>query len=253
MKTALSQEFYKLVHNKLTWWTSLLIVPLMLTMPMTFKDTRWLIMANFGSSQWILLVLIIVGATLFSMETQYNTILMVLYKAPSRLIIYIAKFIILCCYDLSLHLFALILTILFKMLAIGGQTSWGAIYQYQQSLIINTFTTSIIDISMSLMVIALLFLLSCLIDSNAIVIATSIVIVFMGQILSSILLHEQPEFVNWLKWNPFNMLNLTFQYANYPVYHKLTQLATNQLLVGTLCYTLLFLWLGNTCFKRRHF
>lgn len=253
MQTALSQEYYKLLHKKLTWFAPAIIVGLMLLMPITFDDSYWLVMANFGSSQWILLVLIIVGATLFSMEFQHHTILTLLYKTPNRRTIYLAKFVVLFGYNIALHLFALGLTILFNTLAIGGHANWLTHYLYHQSLLMNTIMTATIDLGMSLMLIGFLFLLSCLLTNNAVVITTSITIVFMGQSLSSILLHEHPQFGSWLKWNPLNMLNLTFQYANYPVYHKLTQLTTGQLLLGTLSYVLFFLWLGNWCFKQRHF
>ncbi|AWZ44189.1 ABC transporter permease [Latilactobacillus sakei] len=253
MQTALSQEYYKLLHKKLTWFAPGIIVGLMLLMPLTFNDPHWLVMANFGSSQWILLVLVIVGATLFSMEIQHNTILTLLYKAPNRRIIYLAKLIVLFGYNIVLHLFALGLTILFNTLAIGGHANWLTTYQYHQSLLTNTIMTATIDLGMSLMLIGFLFLLSCLLTNNAVVITTSITIVFMGQALSSKLLNEHPQFGSWLKFNPLNMLNLTFQYANYPVYHKLTQLTNGQLLLGTLGYAVLFLWLGNWCFKRRHF
>ena len=253
MQAALSQEYYKLLHKKLTWFAPGIIVGLMLLMPLTFNDPHWLVMANFGSSQWILLVLVIVGATLFSMEIQHNTILTLLYKAPNRRIIYLAKLIVLFGYNIVLHLFALGLTILFNTLAIGGHANWLTTYQYHQSLLTNTIMTATIDLGMSLMLIGFLFLLSCLLTNNAVVITTSITIVFMGQALSSKLLNEHPQFGSWLKFNPLNMLNLTFQYANYPVYHKLTQLTNGQLLLGTLGYAVLFLWLGNWCFKRRHF
>ncbi|WP_436635278.1 ABC transporter permease [Latilactobacillus sakei] len=253
MQTALSQEYCKLLHKKLTWFAPGIIVGLMLLMPLTFNDPHWLVMANFGSSQWILLVLVIVGATLFSMEIQHNTILTLLYKAPNRRIIYLAKLIVLFGYNIVLHLFALGLTILFNTLAIGGHANWLTTYQYHQSLLTNTIMTATIDLGMSLMLIGFLFLLSCLLTNNAVVITTSITIVFMGQALSSKLLNEHPQFGSWLKFNPLNMLNLTFQYANYPVYHKLTQLTNGQLLLGTLGYAVLFLWLGNWCFKRRHF
>ncbi|MCT3532794.1 ABC transporter permease [Latilactobacillus curvatus] len=253
MQAALSQEYYKLLHQKLTWFAPGIIVGLMPLMPLTFNDPNWLVMANFGSSQWILLVLIIVGATFFSMEFQHNTSLTLLYKAPNRRTIYLAKFVVLFGYNITLHLFALGLTILFNTLAIGGHANWLIPYQYHQSLLMNTIMTATIDLEMSLILIGCLFLLTCLLTNNAVVVTTSIIIVFMGQALSSMLLHEHPQFGSWLRWNPFNMLNLTFQYANYPVYHKLTQLTNGQLLLGTLGYAVLFLWLGNWRFNRRHF
>lgn len=84
------------------------------------------------------------------------------------------------------------------------------------------------------------------------VISISLLIVFMGQFVSSSLLNTN-HWTTILRWNPFNMTNLTRQYYNYATYFDTSHLENIQLFIGTFSYTLLFIGLGYLIFRKKRF
>lgn len=189
MRYSLCQEFYKLIHKKVTWLAPCLMILLMLVLGLTYDSDRWLIMSSFGINEWISLVLVLVGSTMFSMEFQNRTILTLLYKTPSRMYVYLSKFIVICTYDLFLHIIAMIFTMIFNVIMPNLRFSLWATYQYQQSLFVNMVLTSTIDMFTTLFIISLIFLMSCLISENSVVIAVNLGLVFLGQGISNDILN----------------------------------------------------------------
>lgn len=255
MKTCLKQEFYKLLHKKMIW-----IIPIILLLLMIFaafslsaQENRLLAMDTYFSDNWIMLLLIITASTIFSMEFQNNAILTLLYKAPHKSEVYLAKIIVIFVYNLALHVLAIIFTLLLKAFALGGLVDWTATYQYQQPLWLNMLHTSFLDLIASTLIISLIFLVSCLINNNAVVIAVNLGIFFMGGSLSADWLRSGSRWLDLIKWNPLNMTNLVTQYYNYPVYHQTSHLNNLQLLTGSLAYIFFFLILGYLIFKKKRF
>lgn len=256
MNSLLRHELFKLCHRKLTWWIISLLFLFMLLMGIAMRNDYHdlLIMTCFNSSIVIMLILIIVGSTIFSMEFQNRTILSVIYHSDSRVEVFVAKFITLFIYNLFLHLVAIVFTIIFSLTPIMSKpVSWSSIYQYHQALWINMLTTTGIDIISSTLIISLICLTSCIINSNAWVIVVNGIIIFMGAGFSSNLLMAKVITSSVIRWNPFNMLNLTQQYYNYGSYYPVTLLSNNQLLLGTICYSILFIVCGYYAFKHKKF
>jgi ABC-2 type transport system permease protein len=256
MHTQLKQELYKLNHRKLPWVIIILMLFLMIVMGLAMGRTysNLLVMTCYDSSAIIMLILVIVGSTMFSMELQHGTIIPLIYRSSSRSAVFFAKFITLFLYDLILHIAAMILTVLLNIAPIiNAPVSWTAIYQYHQPLVVNMVMTAGVDMVTSTLIISLICLTSCLINSNTTVIAINALIIFMGTGLSSSLLlaHVGPSSI--VRWNPFNMLNLTSQYYNYATYHITSMLSNAQLLTGTICYMIVFLLLAYWAFSRKKF
>ena len=256
MHTQLKQELYKLNHRKLPWVIIILMLFLMIVMGLAMGRTysNLLVMTCYDSSAIIMLILVIVGSTMFSMEFQHGTIIPLIYRSSSRSAVFFAKFITLFLYDLILHIAAMILTVLLNIASIiNAPVSWTTIYQYHQPLVVNMFMTAGVDMVTSTLIISLICLTSCLINSNTAVIAINALIIFMGTGLSSSLLlaHVGPSSI--VRWNPFNMLNLTSQYYNYATYHITSMLSNAQLLTGTICYTVIFLLLAYWAFSHKKF
>ena len=113
-------------------------------------------------------------------------------------------------------------------------------------------TVSAIDLVTTMLIITIVFLLSCLINSNAIVITVSLLVTFLGQGISSDLTRKH-MFVEIMKWNPFNMVNLTRQYGNYITYVVTTHLSNPQLLLGSLIYIMIFFIIGYLIFRKKRF
>lgn len=186
------------------------------------------------------------------MEFQNNAILTLLTKSPNKAIVYLSKYLVLFCYDCFLHAIAILFTIGLRYAPLNSHVSWSTIYLYHEPLWENMLKTVGVDLLTTMFIISLVFLLSCLINSNATVTIISLLIVFMGQFVSSSLLNYR-DWLPLIKWNPFNMINLTREYYNYVTYYATSQLSNAQLLTGTLCYTLLFVTLGYLIFRKKYF
>ncbi|WP_143461924.1 ABC transporter permease [Levilactobacillus enshiensis] len=254
MAFSLYQEFYKLNHRKLTWLAPLVLLILMILTGLSigYNESKLLMATCYNAPDWIMLILVVIGATTFSMEFQNNAILTLLYKSPNKALVYLSKYIVILAYNLWLHLLAMLFTLGLHTIPMNRSVSWSAIYLYQQPLWENMLKTVAIDVLTTTFIISLIFLLSCLINSNAVVISVSLLMVFMGQFVSANLLNAE-KFTQVLRWNPFNMTNLTRQYYNYTTYFDTSHLLNQQLLQGALSYTLLFIVVGYLIFRKKRF
>lgn len=256
MYAELRQELYKLSHRKLPWLIIIFMVALMVIIGLAMGRTysNLLVMTCYDSSMVIMLLLVIVGSTIFSMEFQNETIIPLIYRSRGRGSVFFAKFVTLFLYDVILHIIAIMVTFLLNIVPIiNNPVSWTAIYKYHQPLVINMLATTGVDLVTSSLIISLICLSSCLINSNTVVIAINALIIFMGSGLSSNLLLANVGPSRVIRWNPFNMLNLTTQYYNYATYHITSMLSNSQLLLGTICYVIIFTLLAYWCFQRKHF
>ncbi|WP_338199014.1 ABC transporter permease [Lactobacillus rizhaonensis] len=251
---SIKQELYKLVHRKISWIAALILFFLMLITGFALADEskKLILTLTFDSSDFIMFILVIVGATCFSMEFQNNTILTLLYKSSNKVYVYLSKYIVLFIYDVFLHLLALFYTICLRYTLFNYQVNWSELYLYHQPVWLNMLTALLIDLVTTMLIIAIVFLLSCLINSNAVVITASLLVTLMGQSISSDLMNGK-KLVGIMKWNPFNMVDLTRQYANYSMYALTTQLNNQELLVGSLVYIFIFVIAGYLIFRRKRF
>lgn len=255
MATSIYQEFYKMLHRKVTWITPSLMVIFMLVMAigMGRDSTNLLVMTCYNSGQWILIVLTIVGSTIFSSEYQNNAILTIIYKARSRQYVYFSKLITMIIYSIVLHLIAILLTVILSLTPLNAPVNWLGIYQYNQSLLTNMLLTTLVDFVTSLLLISIIFVLSSLINSNSAVITVSMGVIFFGSFISTEIIRGNSAISNIVKWNPLNMSNLTNQYFNYGSYHPVTLLSNEQLMLGAIVYTIVFLMMGYTVFWKKSF
>ena len=148
MRAELKQEFYKLGHRKLPWWIISFMILFMIFMGLAMGKQygNLLVMTCYNSSQIIMLILVIVGSTIFSMEFQNKTILTLLYHAQNKGTVYLAKFITIFIYNLFLHAIAMIVTIFFNTVPLIAKiVPWTATYKYNQSLFINMLSTTGVD------------------------------------------------------------------------------------------------------------
>lgn len=256
MYNELKRELYKMKHRKLPWAIVVLLIIFMATMGVAMgRDYgKLLVMTCYNSSQIIMLILVLVGSTIFSTEFQNGTIRSLLYHSPNKKSIYFAKLMAMFLYDVFLHLMAVAITVLFNSNSIiNNPVSWNSIYKYHHTLFLNMIMTSGIDLVSSVLIISIVCLTSCLINSNTIVIVVNAAIVFMGSSVSANLLNAGVSYKDIVRWNPFNMLNLTTQYYNYSTYHLTSMLSNNQLFLGTVCYTTMFVIIGFIIFNRKKY
>lgn len=255
MISDLNKEVYKLIHQKITWIAPLFVLVLMIIMgiSMNGSEQKLLIMTSYDSSEWILFALVVVSSTIFTLEFQNNTILTTLYKSDNKLQVYGSKLMIVLIYNITLHILAIIFTVLLQLTPLNVHLSWLMINQYQQTLLSNLLVTTLIDIVSSTLIISIIFFTSCIVNVNSIVITLNLAIVFLGQSASSSLMMANLKYIDVIKWNPLNMINLTKQYYNYGSYHFVSHLSNSQLLVGNILYSLLFFALGYVIFRKKKF
>ena len=85
MYNELKRELYKMKHRKLPWVIVVLVIIFMAIMGMAMgRDYgKLLVMTCYNSSQIIMLILVLVGSTIFSTEFQNGTIRSLLYHSPN--------------------------------------------------------------------------------------------------------------------------------------------------------------------------
>lgn len=251
---SIKQEFYKLRHKKIAWIAPIILLVLMILAgyALSGEENKLLLVLCFDAPDWIMFILVVIGATTFSMEFQNNAILTLLYKATNKVYVYLSKYIVLFLYDVFLHLLALVYTFCLHYTLFRTSAVWIMTYLYGQSIWENMLTAFMVDLVTTMLIITLVFLLSCLINNNAIVVTLSFLLVFMGQTISSNLLNSN-KFINVMRWNPLNMLNLTRQFGNYSMYVETTHLNNNQILIGSMFYIIIFFILGYLIFRKKRY
>lgn len=149
MISEIRQELYKLNHRRLPWLIIFPMVILMIVIGLAMGRTysNLLAMTCYDSSTVILLILVIVGSTIFSMEFQNGTIISLMYRSLSRSAVFLAKVIVLLMYNVILHIVAILVTVLLNIVPIiNNPISWTAIYKYGQPLWLNMLTTTGVDL-----------------------------------------------------------------------------------------------------------
>ena len=254
MTYSIKQELYKLTHRKITWISAILLLFLMIFTGFSLSDEvkKLLLTLTFDSSDFIMFILVIVGATSFSMEFQNNAILTLLYKSANKIEVYLSKYLAIFIYDIFLHVLAIFYTIILRYTIFRSNVNWNSIYLYRQPIWINMLKVSAIDLVTTMLIITIVFLLSCIINNNAVVITVSLLVTFLGQGISSSLTRRH-MLVGIMKWNPFNMVNLTRQYGNFITYVEITHLRNPQILLGSIIYIMIFFIIGYLIFRKKRF
>ena len=135
--------------------------------------------------------------------------------------------------------------ILFPSISFTEKVSTG------QTLIQSLFTYTLGSYIGLWLILSLVLMIACFINSSGASISAGIVFYFASSIISGILIALIQKW-EWIKWNPISMLNLQNQIGNEEIMKQLTHLSTNQMLLGNLAYIVLFLALGYLVFKRKN-
>lgn len=130
------QEFYKLIHRKIIWFSPLILLILMVITGYAMgNDQGILLLATcYDAPDWIMLILVVIGSTIFSTEFQNNAILTLSYKSPNKTYVYLSKYITILCYNLVIHLIAILFTTILNFAPITNKLKWSTLYLYHQPL-----------------------------------------------------------------------------------------------------------------------
>lgn len=250
MKTTLAHEFYKLIHQKTTWLTILVLLGLMIyaCIP-TAYITRNLVAQGFGAGQWATIIMIAVSANFVTMEFRNNTMPTLLYKSPSKQAVFWAKLLVLLVAGVVLLLIGLVFALIIKAILVGNRFPWSSIY-HQHSLI-DALLLNMFGVALYLLfTVTLSLLLVSWFKSTATVIIIGFFIGFLGASISAVVMQAIPGLASIWAWNPLNMINVISQLGDGTVI-KLSHLTNGELIAGNLIYALIFLLLGLHAFKKR--
>ncbi|MHC9537344.1 ABC transporter permease [Dellaglioa sp. BT-FLS60] len=249
------QEIFKLYHRKSVRYVPVFLFILMLLIAVinkngSNKDKAFYIASAFAGYEWLAIIIITMSASIVSMEFQYGTIRKLISESHNRFEIYLAKWSLMIFYSIFLHILLVIYTIILKVLFYGNGVSLFSKYLYGHSIIGNLLINMSVDMISSIFLISITFMLALLTSTGAVAIAVGLGICFIGEGLSNTLIRSIFNQFHFIKWNPFNMMNITGQWGN-PDYFDITKLTLNQLVYGNVGYIIIFIMGGLLIFDRK--
>ncbi|GAA0607105.1 ABC transporter permease [Virgibacillus siamensis] len=214
------------------------------------KENAWTYMdTNMSLVQLIGAFVIIVGAAIISQEFKTGTIKLLLVRSASRIQILAAKFVTAILFGLFLLLLLFVVSF-----AVGGllfgfdgaathlSASGGEVYEWSRTLYLGvSYLSSSVTL---LMLTALAFMISSIFRSEAIAIAVSIVLLFIGSMATNML----AIVTDWAKYSLFANTNLNLYFEGGPIVEGMTLQFSIIMLV---IYLALFLSLSFIIFKKR--
>ncbi len=258
MWTLLWQEEFKLLKKKSTFWVTILLVGLVLGTAFLskaspkFAPPKMFFTSSFGGTTWIVFVMIAACASTLSMEFQYGTIKELIYQQYSRSTILVSKWLVMLIYSLYLYLVIGVAALIGKISFVNSRFSLSDRDIYSNHLtFLQQWSLQTISSFITLwLVLSVVFLFATLFKTSTVAITAGILGFFALNAIGILMFKIIAKF-HWFRWNPFNFLNYANQ-VNDPARQTLTKLSNNQLLAGTLIYTILFLSIGLLSFRKRN-
>lgn len=255
MVTLVKQELYKIYKKKSTFILfGVLILIMILVAIMANKqpdilEPTQMFTTAYNAFAFALFILIIQAATIITMEFEYGTIKNLLLRNYSRTQVLISKWITLFIYSFILYVstsfIAIVLKIIFHPNVSFSQNVIGNLSAIQALLGTGAGTFLSAWLLMSLVL-----LLSTIFRNTAVSVAIGIIFYFVTSIVAGILFFAIEKW-EWLKWNPFNMLNLSNQITIENL-ESSTHLTIPELLAGNILYTAVLLFLVYFVFRKRN-
>lgn len=250
MKTTLTHELYKMVHQRSSWIAIIVLFGLMLysATPVPYIDKN-LISQGFGAGQWSIIIAIALSANFVAMEFRDNTMPTLLYKSQNRWSVFISKFIALIIYNLFLLICSFTFAIILKLILVNDKFTWNTVY-HGYTLIMD-LCINLAGVAIYLLfIITFSLMLIVMVKSSAIVIVVGLFIGFLGSTFSDVFMKALPGLKSILAWNPLNMINIIVQLSNTSI-SKTSALTDGELITGTLIYSIIFLLIGIYAFNKR--
>lgn len=249
MKNLIKQEVFKQIKQKNYLSHGLFIAVCMTSIALFTKYSQAtifsltdLLPALFGSAGIIVYCLVYQASQVIGMEFRYGSIKILLTQGYQRHQILLSKVFILFLYTLYLYGIAFGMTLLLK----SALFSEIQVADFLEHLVINTIGSMIA----AWLFISVVLFVACLVTKDAIASMVGVIVYIIGSMFAGIqftLIASYP----WLKWNPFNMLNLNNQLSNYEGLHSLTNLSNGMMIFGNAIYVILFLSIAYFAFKKR--
>jgi ABC-2 type transport system permease protein len=154
-------------------------------------------------------------------------------------------------YSIVYYLATFLISLILQLILFSGDFNLTDIYQNNYSYLAAAGLTYLGNFLVLWLLLSLVLLLANIFKTTAAAITVGIIGYFATSIISTIMFALMTKW-EWLKWNPFNMLNLPNQMLNGKIYKLLTMLSTQEMVIGNLVYIAIFLGLGFLAFRRRN-
>ncbi|HHW9673567.1 TPA: ABC transporter permease [Staphylococcus aureus] len=249
MGTLIKQEFFKLFKKKSTFIAPIVFILLMVAQGYiaTKYNKIFTPQESFTSAyngfSWFAFLLIIQASTIISMEFHYGTIKNLLYREYSRTTMIVSKIITLFIISLIYFVITIIASIVIGSLFFNDLNIFESSGNQLLLVSLGTFVGVWLVLSLTL-------LLSSATNSTGVAIAVGIVFYFASSILA-VIQTALLEKIDWLKWNPINMMNIMLQTVEKG-FSKSTKLELHELFIGNIAYISIFLILVVFIFKKKN-
>lgn len=255
MGTLVRQELYKIYKKKSTLILFGILIMIMIFVAfMSSKQPDILVpadmfIAGYSAFGLAVFILIIQAGTIITMEFEHGTIKNLLLRNHSRTQVLISKWITLFIYTFILYGSTTLIAIILKM-TFNSDLSFSQTISGNMSAIQTLLGTAAGTFVNVWLLMSLVLLLSTIFRNTAVSVASGIIFYFVASIVSGILFLAIERW-EWLKWNPFNMINLSNQMIQKDI-EAMTHLTIPEMLGGSFVYIAVFLFLVYVVFQKRN-
>ncbi|WP_057894364.1 ABC transporter permease [Lacticaseibacillus brantae] len=256
MGNLVKQEIYKLVKRPtLTYfWGFLLVFQIAAAVYVSHNpqvvNPQKAFLGNFFVPAMIAFFMISLCSTTLSTEIQSGTLKSLLYRKYSVYQVLISKWLSLLIYTITLYVAGMIISLVLhwmmfqKTIPLSVQLPGGHSFLQVWAL------TSLGSFLSLIFLLTFVLLIGTLFTSSTAALVAGIATYFITSIFNQLLF----QFIiqhDWLKWTPFNMMNIGDQIMT-PSMSEVTHLSLFEMSAGYLVYAVLFLGAGLIIFRRRN-
>ncbi|ALS00240.1 hypothetical protein ATZ33_02260 [Enterococcus silesiacus] len=265
MGVLIKNEWVKLIKKKSSWimWIILIVmtfgITLLVKSTTSSQNGEAMMKANdlFASltemTSFLNLFIVIVAASIVAEEFSRGTIKFLLIRPFTRSQILFSKFVVCLIYSVIGTVILYLSSLISANLLLTSQSPFALVKGYHGW---NALTVAAAyagaNLLLILLYVTITLFISAAIRSQSLAVGVGLGVLFGSSIINSFL-NVVIQKYQWLKWNPFNMLNIkntvmenTEAVNNYPGYLNFWQMAS-----GILIYSLIIYLLMQQLFKKR--
>jgi len=215
-----------------------------------YTDPREFFASNYGTTGFIVFIMIAACASVISTEFEYHTIKSVVTQAYSRQAVLVSKWLAMLTYSLVLYGTTMGMAVVTKLVwspqafALSDRVKHAEMSLGQYWLV-----SSAAGFLTLWLLLSVVFLLAAMLKKGLVATTCGIVGYFALGVVSRLMFQLINKW-DFLKWNPVNFLNYPTQLSGL-VAGNLTHLSNTQLLAGNLAYIVLFMGLGLYFFSQK--